>query len=303
MPANKTIAIIGSGSVGASIASALILRNVSSTVLLVDVDPKVAEGQSLDLTDSLFLSSSHVKVGTYAEAGQADIIVITAGAKQKPGETRMQLIEKNYAILQNVITNMSPINPNAKILLVANPVEILAHITQKISGLPHNQVFGSGTFLDSGRLRSALGRKLGVNDTAIHCYVLGEHGDHQFVAWSSATVGGVPLLEYPQLKEVDLRALAHEVKRKAYQIIDLKGATYYGIGACVSSLCESILNHQCHIRPVSCWVEKYQCYVSVPAVIGARGIENVIDIRLNEEETKSMESAVEAMKQTIVHYT
>ncbi|KAK9760836.1 hypothetical protein K7432_014737 [Basidiobolus ranarum] len=121
MPANKTIAIIGCGAVGASIASALILRNVSSTVLMVDINAKVAEGQTLDLTDSLFLSSSNVKVGTYQEAGQADIIVITAGANQKPGETRLQLIEKNCTILQNVITSMSPINPNSKILLVANP--------------------------------------------------------------------------------------------------------------------------------------------------------------------------------------
>ncbi|ORX84917.1 L-lactate dehydrogenase [Basidiobolus meristosporus CBS 931.73] len=302
MPANKTIAIIGSGAVGASIASALILRNVSSTVLMVDIDDKVAEGQTLDLTDSLFLSSSHVKVGTYKEAGQADIIVITAGANQKPGETRLQLIEKNCTILQSVITRMSPINPSSKILLVANPVDILAHITQRISGLPHRQVFGSGTFLDSGRLRSVLARKLGVSDVAIHCYVLGEHGDNQFVAWSSASVGGVPLLEFPQMENIDREALAKEVRRKAYEIIELKGATYYGIGACVSSLCESMLYHRCDVRPVSCWNEKYQCYVSVPAVIGMNGIEDIIDIRLNEEETKNMAKAVDAMRQAVGQY-
>ncbi|KAK9760835.1 hypothetical protein K7432_014736 [Basidiobolus ranarum] len=299
MPTSHTIAIIGCGAVGSSIASALILRNASATILMVDVDNKVAKGETLDLADSLFLSTSHVKVGTYKEAGQADIIVITAGAHQKPGETRLQLIENNHKILQTVVTDMSPINSNSKILLVTNPVDILTHITQKISGLPHKQVFGSGTFLDSGRLHSVLAQKLGVSNMAIHCYVLGEHGDHQFIAWSSASVGGVPLLEFPQMKDVDLEKLAQEVKGKAYEIIELKGATCYGIGACVSSLCESILNDRHHVRPVSCWDEEYQCYISVPAVIGTNGIESIIGIQLNADEKKKMNVAVKAMKDII----
>ncbi|ORX93993.1 lactate dehydrogenase B [Basidiobolus meristosporus CBS 931.73] len=288
MPANKTIAIIGCGAVGASCASSIILRNVSCELLMVDINQKVAEGQALDLSDSQFLSSTKVRVGTYQEAGQADII--------RPGETRLQLIAKNFNILNSVITSMAPIKPTAKIMLVANPVDVLTHIAQKISGLPKNQVFGSGTFLDSGRLRLKLSEILGVSEPAIHCYAMGEHGDHQFVGWSSAMVGGVPLLDYPQMQGVDLDKLQYEVSRKAYEIIDRKGATYYGIGACVASLCDTVLNDRRDIRPISCYNEQYDSYVSMPAIVGANGVEAPIKIQLNEAEQKKMERAVDAMK-------
>ncbi|ORX64068.1 lactate dehydrogenase B [Basidiobolus meristosporus CBS 931.73] len=266
---------------------------------MVDINQKVAEGQALDLADSQFLSSTKVRVGTYQEAGQADIIVITAGANQRPGETRLQLIAKNFNILNSVITSMAPIKPTAKIMLVANPVDVLTHIAQKISGLPKNQVFGSGTFLDSGRLRLELSKILGVSEPAIHCYAMGEHGDHQFVAWSSARVGGVPLLDYPQMKGVDLDALSHGVSRKAYEIIERKGATYYGIGACVASLCDTVLHDRRDIRPISCYNEKYDSYVSMPAVVGSNGVESIIDIQLNETEQKKMDNAVAAMKSVL----
>ncbi|ORY06687.1 lactate dehydrogenase [Basidiobolus meristosporus CBS 931.73] len=300
MPANKTIAIIGCGAVGASCASSIILRNVSCQLLMVDINQKVAEGQALDLSDSQFLSSTKVRVSTYQEAGQADIIVITAGANQRPGETRLQLIAKNFNILSSVINGMAPIKPTAKIMLVANPVDVLTHIAQKISGLPKNQVFGSGTFLDSGRLRLKLSQIIGVSEPAIHCYAMGEHGDNQFVAWSSARVGGVPLVDYPQMQGVDLEQLQYEVSRKAYEIIDRKGATYYGIGACVASLCDSVLHDRRDIRPISCYSEKYNSYVSMPAIIGANGVEAPINIQLNDAEQKKMDNAVAAMKAALV---
>lgn len=183
------VAIIGAGSVGAAVAYAVLLRHVCSEVVLNDVDEKVCKGQVADLEDGSFLTNSRVKYGTLKDCGQCDLIVITAGAKQREGETRVQLIDRNHAILKSVINGMKPLKPSAILLLVSNPVDVLAYFAQKLSGLPPNQVFGSGTFLDTARLRRAIAHKVGVADTAVHAYVLGEHGDSQFCAWSSAHIG------------------------------------------------------------------------------------------------------------------
>ncbi|CAG8570313.1 15551_t:CDS:2, partial [Acaulospora colombiana] len=210
------------GSVGASIAFALLIQKICSTILMVDIVQEAVEGQVLDLSDANFISSTQVRAGTFQEAGQCDIVIVTAGAKQKPGETRVELIERNYKILDNVINSMKPLNPDVILLLVANPVDVLTHIAQKLSGLPKNQVFGSGTFLDSARLRLRLAQKLGVSESAIHSYVLGEHGDSQIIAWSSAHVGGKPLLDFPEIANLDKELVAKEIAGKAYEIIKLK---------------------------------------------------------------------------------
>jgi L-lactate dehydrogenase len=167
------IAIIGAGSVGASIAYAVILRHVCSEVVLVDVDEQVCRAQVLDLEDGQFLTNCQVRYGTPKDAGQCDFIVITAGAKQRDGETRVQLIDRNFNILNAVIGGMKPLKPSAVLLVVSNPCDILTYFAQKLSGLPVNQVFGSGTFLDTARLRGAIAKKIDVTDTAVHAYVLG----------------------------------------------------------------------------------------------------------------------------------
>ncbi|KAI9597968.1 lactate dehydrogenase/glycoside hydrolase [Syncephalis fuscata] len=280
MPSKPKIAIVGAGAVGACCAYACMLRRLPAEVIMVDV---------LDLSDANFLTPVPVSAATNKEAGQCDIIIITAGAKQQPDEPRSALVERNYKILKSIIEEMQPIRKDAIMMLVSNPVDVLASIAQKLSGLPRSQVLGSGTFLDSMRF-------LNVNENAIHCYVMGEHGDLQFVNWSSASIGCIPLLEHPAMKDVDLADIEKKVMRKAYEIIERKGATSFGIGACVASLCGSILNDRHDVRPVSCWSEEHQCYISRPAILGIHGISYVIDLKLNEDEKKRMNTAIKTIK-------
>ncbi|KAJ1920194.1 hypothetical protein IWQ60_007051 [Tieghemiomyces parasiticus] len=302
-PTPAKIAIIGSGAVGSTIAFSLIMNRLPAEIILSDIDTRRAGGEALDLSDATFVSSSSVRVAkNQQEVGQCDIIVITAGAKQKPGESRANLIDRNYHIMQSVIKGMQPINPNAKIIIVANPVEILCHIAQKLSGLPRNQVFGSGTFLDSARLRLSVAEMLNVHESSVHCYVVGEHGDNQLVAWSAGRVGGAPLLSFDQFKNADLAHIAHEVARKAYEIIDRKGATYYGIGACVASLAESVLYHSRRVFPISCYNPESECYVSVPAVLGNDGVQHAVQLPLDDKEKAAFDEAVKSIKSITEKY-
>ncbi|KAJ3334899.1 hypothetical protein HDU93_007073 [Gonapodya sp. JEL0774] len=200
MPVKRSrVAIVGAGSVGAAIAYACMLRGVPAEILLVDIVEDAVKGQVLDLSDAQFVQNVKVKQGSFPEAGQSDIIIITAGAKQKPGESRIE-------------------------------VDILTSLAQSLSGLPSSQVFGSGTFLDSERLRVYIAEKLKVSETSVHAFALGEHGDSQFIAWSAASVGGAPVLNFPEFKDADLAAIQKSISHKAYDIIALKGATYFGIG-------------------------------------------------------------------------
>jgi L-lactate dehydrogenase len=296
------VAVIGAGSVGATISYALLLQKISSEIILVDIVEEIVQGQVADLSDANFISSTQVRSGTFQEAGQCDIIVITAGAKQKPSETRVELIERNYKILENVIKSMQPIKPSAILLLVANPVDILTYIAQKLSGLPKKQVIGSGTFLDSARLRLKISSLIGVAENAVHAYVLGEHGDSQFIAWSSAHVGGKPLLEFSDLKNIDKDEIAKEISGKAYNIIKLKGATYFGIAGCVSSLVQCIILNQKHVRPLSTYIEKYGCVLSMPVVLGSNGIEKMIEVYLNSDEKAQLERSAAALKKICDKY-
>ena len=296
---NHKLAIIGAGSVGASIAYAAIMKSVAHDILLVDINQERCEGEVLDLSDAAFLSDSRIKAGTFKEAGQCDIIVITAGAKQRPGETRMELIDRNYKILDSCLNEMKPFKPSAILLLVANPVDVLTFLAQKISGLPPKQVLGSGTYLDSARLRNSLSQVLGIAETAIHAHILGEHGDSQFPAWSVAHVATRPLLSFPQVKDLDLVKIAESVKNKAYTIIDRKGSTYYGIGGCTASLCESIFHNTHQVRPVSHYLEEYGVCMSLPAVIGIDGVLQTIVPPLNDDEKGNLEKSAASIRSMI----
>ncbi|KAG0356304.1 hypothetical protein BGZ54_000772, partial [Gamsiella multidivaricata] len=234
--AGSKMAIIGAGSVGSTIAFACLMRSVVSELLINDFDKKVCEGQALDLQDAAFVSSTNIHVATPKECGQADIIVITAGARQRPGETRDELVHRNEEILTSVLNGLKPIKSSAILILVANPVNILTCMAQKLSGLPSHQVIGTGTFLDSIRYRVAIKNFLKVSETSVHAYIVGDHGDKQVAVWSSATVGGKPLLSFEEIQKLDTEKEAEKVARKAYSIIDLKGATHFGIGAVVSEL-------------------------------------------------------------------
>ncbi|KAI9004401.1 lactate dehydrogenase A [Hyaloraphidium curvatum] len=294
-----SVAVIGAGSVGATAACAYacVLGGVGAEVIMVDVMPEVAKGQVLDLSDASFVKGVDVKFGTLQDAGQASIIVVTAGARQKEGETRIDLIGRNKAILKSVFEGMQPINPNAIVILVANPVDILTSIAQNLSGLPRNQVFGSGTFLDTERLRVALSDALDVSESSVHAFVLGEHGDSQIVAWSSGTIGGTPLLEIPEVQKMDRDAVAKAVANKAYDIIKAKG------GACVAQLCQAIIQNHKSVKPLSVYVEKYGTCISVPCVLGAKGIERILEVPLSKEEEAGLLKSVATLKEVLSKFS
>ncbi|KAI8369565.1 lactate dehydrogenase B [Radiomyces spectabilis] len=300
--AHSKVAVIGTGSVGSSIAYALMLKNIANEVLLVDAIPERARGQEMDLSDSNVLSSTRVRYATIQEAGQADVIIITAGAKQREGESRTELIDRNYDILENVIGAMRPIKRDAVMLIVANPVDVLTFFAQKLSGLPRRQVFGSGTFLDSSRLKVYLSERLKVNFKAIHAAVLGEHGDSQFIAWESANVAGKPLLSFPEMKDIDKEKIRRKIAGKAMDIIKLKGSTYYGIAACTVSLCESIIRNKHDVRPLSVYVEKLGVTMSMPAKLGWHGIEEVYDVPLSESEQEQLWASAKSLRTVCEKY-
>ncbi|TPX33098.1 L-lactate dehydrogenase [Synchytrium microbalum] len=291
------------GSVGSTCAYACILRRVAPLLLLVDIDAARCEAEVLDLQDSAFVSESKIKVGTFKEAGQCDIVIITAGAKQRPGETRVELIDRNHAILRSVFQEMSPMNPHTIVIIVANPCDVLTYVAQKISQLPPSQILGSGTMLDSSRLRSSLSNILKVSETAIHAYVMGEHGDSQFVGWSTATVGNTPLLSFPEMQTVDRVKLAADVKNKAYKIIEAKGSTYYGIGGVAASIAESCLFDTRQVRPVSHLLPGLDVCLSAPAVLGRRGLIRTLLPPLSADEGALLESSAKAMRAVIDKYT
>jgi L-lactate dehydrogenase len=291
------IAIIGAGAVGTSIAYALILKNIATEIILVDIDIKRCSGEILDLTDTIpFSSCSEIRQGTMAESGQADIIIVVAGARQEPGQSRRDLIHTNRAVLSSIINGMRPINPQAILIVVTNPVDTLALHAQQVSGLPAHQVFGSGTFLDTQRMHTLLAKKLHVDPNAIHAYVIGEHGDSQFVPWSSAQIGGISLRDFPGITQADLDTIEQQTKQKAYDIIACKGSTFFGISACVATMCQSIIFDEHMVLPLSCYHEKEDIYFSVPAVLGRAGIEQILPIELEPNEQKKLAYSIQQIK-------
>ncbi|KAJ1825757.1 hypothetical protein LPJ63_003049 [Coemansia sp. RSA 2711] len=302
IPKQRVSVIGGGGAVGSATAFALIAKGVAAEVLIVDVVDKNAMGQALDISDASFMMPGTCRKGTFKEAGQSDVIIVTAGSAQQPGEPRSNLIDRNHKIIKSIMDSLQPIKSTAKILMVSNPVDILTDIAQKTSGLPRRQVIGSGTYLDSGRLRNELSEITKVSPTSIHAYMLGEHGDNQFTAWSSARIGGRPLLEHPAMQDVDLDKIYEKIQRKAYVIIDAKGSTYYGIGICAATLAEALLNNTSQVFPVVNYVEEFDCYLSWPAAIGSDGVEQSFDANLNDEETKKLQKAIKAIKDVCSNY-
>ncbi|CAA9961262.1 L-lactate dehydrogenase [Pyrenophora teres f. maculata] len=297
------IAILGAGDVGATIAYSLIMNPAAGDILMVDPKVEVRDAQVQDLSDATFHgnTSTRVRAGTHKEAGQCDIVVITAGAKQKKGESRTDLIGRNKAILESAISDMKPFRPDTVLLIVANPVDVLTFFAQKFSGLPKHKVIGSGTFLDSARLRGILASKAEVAASSIEAYVLGEHGESQFVAWSLASIGGVALEKAmpSDIKAIDKEAIEEETRNKATSIIQNKGATNYGIGGVVASICKSVLFDEKIIRPVSCWQEGLGVCLSVPVVLGRKGVVRAMEMELSEGEKGKLEKSAKALREVI----
>lgn len=292
--------IVGTGNVGSSIAFALLnQRTPVREVILTDIDKADAEGEAMDLSDALAVAPSFIKIrtGEYTDASDCDIVVITAGANQKPEETRTNLVQKNAHILQTIVDPIMEAGFDGIFLVVSNPVDTLSFLTWSYSRLPEERVIGSGTVLDSARLRYRLAEKLSVHPKSIHAYQVGEHGDSELTLWSTATMGGEKIENL--LPAAEREQISKNVRDKAYEIIQKKGATHYGIGACVVQIINCILNDERRILPVSCFDDNTGVFNGFPAVIGRQGVVRRLELKLSETEAIKFQKSANAIKATI----
>ena len=297
---NNKIMIVGTGNVGASIAFALMnQRTAVNEIVLTDIIAKDAEGEAMDLRDALAVAPSYVKIsnGTYKDAKDCDVVVITAGAPQKPGETRMNLLKRNLNVLKGMVEQIMDSGFNGIFLVVTNPLDVLTYYTMKFSGLPAEKVIGSGTVLDSARLRQRIASFLNVNSKSVHAYQVGEHGDTELTLWSAADVGGQKVAEL--LPKDTLAGISDFVKNEAYDIIEKKGATYYGIAACVASILNCILNDEMRVLPVSTYDSYSDTYYGFPSVVGRAGIIRRLELPLSEEEGVELQKSINALQKAI----
>ncbi|MBP5605304.1 MAG: L-lactate dehydrogenase, partial [Ruminiclostridium sp.] len=294
--------IIGMGNVGASIAFALMQKDLYSELVLIDVNRGKAEGEAMDLSDGMpYVASMDIHAGDYSEVGDASLIVITAGAAQKPGESRLDLITKNIGIMRSVIDNIKATPFEGILLIVANPVDILTHAAQKLSGYPEERVIGSGTVLDTARLKDELSRHLSVDARNVHTMIIGEHGDSEVPLWSITNIAGVGLTEFCEIRgfktghRESMNRLDENVRDSAYRIIEKKGSTYYGIAMAVARIASCIVKNEHSVLPVSVALHgEYgisDVHLSIPAILGVNGIEKVLTIRLNDEELEKLRSS------------
>lgn len=294
------IMIVGTGNVGASIAFALLnQRTPVREVILTDIDKADAEGEAMDLSDALAVAPGFIKIrtGEYGDAAECDIVVITAGANQKPDETRTDLVQKNARILKSIVDPIVESGFDGIFLVVSNPVDTLSFLTWSYSRLPEERVIGSGTVLDSARLRYRLSEKLGVHPKSIHAYQVGEHGDSELTLWSTATVGGEKIENL--LPAAERENISNAVRDKAYKIIQRKGATHYGIGACVVQIINCILNDERRVLPVSSLDDNTGVFNGFPAVIGRQGVIRRLELKLTEQEAIKFQESANAIKATI----
>ncbi len=290
-----SVAIIGVGTVGSSIANALLLKNIVAELVLLDKDEARCAGQVKDLSDTLGFSYAHKVIqGTYEKVKQADIVIIAAGRPQRQGESRLHLIESNKVILDSILKNLKGLKESAIVIVVSNPLDVLTYCTLKELGLPRRQVFGTGTYLDSQRLSSLLSQRLQVGQDSVASLVLGEHGDSQVIVWSATKVGGLSIDHF--ITEEDKIVIEKEIRESAYDIIQKKGSTSYGIAACVASLCQIIFYNTYDIVPVSWYHSGFGACMSMPVVLSENGIERVVPLALTEDELALLKKSAEVLK-------
>lgn len=301
------IAIVGTGNVGATFAYALLLSGLAGEIVLIDHNREKAEGEAMDLNHAVPLShSTRIWAGDYADCKGAAVTVITAGTSQKPGETRLDLVHRNFEIMKSIVPQVVSHNPHGMLLIASNPVDILTYAAWKISGLPSNRVIGSGTILDTARFRFLLSRHAGVDARSVHAYIIGEHGDSEVPVWSLANIAGMNLQEYcrmncqnyePQIFE----KIFENTKNAAYTIIQRKGATYYAIASGLVRIVEALLRGQDTVLSVSTLIEDYyginDVYFSLPCVIGDDGIKQVMHLELDEKEQNGIQNSAQVLKE------
>lgn len=300
--------IIGCGFVGATIAFALTQKSLFSELVLIDSNHAKAEGEAMDLSHGLpFAHPMKVYAGDYKDIADCYLIIITAGTAQRPNETRLDMVHKNVEIFKSIIPNITKYNNSAILLVVSNPVDILTYCTIKLSGFPAGRVLGSGTVLDTARLKYHLGQQLCVDSRSIHAFIIGEHGDSELAVWSSANVSGIDLEDFHGLcsscREVSFNQTYENVRDSAYEVIERKGATYYGIAMAVTKIVLAIIRDEHSVLPVSGYVDGHyglsDLCIGVPSIVGSNGIEKVLDIPLNEEENERLINSVKTLKKVI----
>lgn len=296
---NKVV-IIGCGNFGMSYAYALLNQKTRVNELaLIDLDEKRIEGEVMDLNHCLPFAPTPmtIKKGSYEDCSDATIVMIAAGANQNPGETRMDLINKNSKIFKEIVTKVMENGFNGIFLIATNPLDVMTYVTWKYSGLPHHKIIGSGTILDTARLRYMISEKLNISTRNIHAYVIGEHGDSEFVPWSSAQVGTQDIKDF--ISEEELNQISEKVRNAAYEIINRKGATYYGIGMCLVRITNAILSDENSIITVSSYDKTNDIFVGGATIINKNGCKERMYIKLNEEETKKLEKSISIIKDAI----
>lgn len=296
---NKVV-LVGCGNVGMAYAYALVNQKVYvDELVLIDIDKNKCEGEAMDLNHCMAYSPSKIKVrvGDYDDCRDAKIVVIAAGANQAPGESRMDLIDKNSKIFFSIINPIMASGFDGIIVVATNPLDVMTYQALKYSRLPANKVIGSGTTLDTSRLRYILSEKTGVNPKNIEAYVIGEHGDSEFIPWSNVNIAYKKVSDIFRRDELD--KIEEEVRTSAYTIIDKKGATAYGIGMCLVRITSAILEDKNIVLPVSSWDEENKVCISTPAIVGKDGVKEKIFIPLNEEETIKIINSIKVIKRAI----
>ena len=302
-------AIIGCGFVGTSIAFSLVQKGIFSELVLIDANEKKAEGEAMDLSHGLpFTKHMEIKAGGYEDIADCAMIIITAGANQKPGETRLDLVHKNVEIYKSIIPKIVEKNQEATLLIVSNPVDIMTYVALKLSGYPSHKVIGSGTVLDTARLKYLLSRHLDVDSRSIHAFIIGEHGDSELAVWSAANVSGIPLNHFCELRGYfdhmeSMDRIYQSVRDSAYEIIEKKGATYYGVAMAVCRIAESVIRNEHSIMPISVYLDGlyglHDICLSIPTVVGQEGAEKVLDIPLDLMEMGKLVYSAEELKKII----
>ncbi|ADO77186.1 L-lactate dehydrogenase [Halanaerobium praevalens] len=303
------IAVIGAGGVGATTAYALMVQGIGSEIVLIDVNKEKAEGEAMDLRHGAsFVNPVDIYAGDYKDLDDAKLIIITAGAAQKPGETRLDLIKKNTGIFKNIISSITKYNQDGILLVVTNPVDILTYLTYKLSGFPVNRVLGSGTVLDSSRFRSLLSKNCGVAASNVHGYIIGEHGDSEVPVWSLTNIAGTQIKNYCPIcdkvcKEEELEQISSKVKNAGYEIIRKKGATFYAISLAVARIARAILRDENAVLTVSSLMEGYygieDMSLSLPTLINSNGIAKVLELPISKKEKADFRASAKHLKDNI----
>lgn len=303
------VAIVGAGNVGSTFAYSLLMSGLASEIVLIDANQAKAEGEAMDITHAVpLLQPARVWAGGYEDTVGAAVTVITAGSNQKPGETRLNLVQRNAAIFENIVGSIVKYNPEGIILVATNPVDVLTYAAWKFSGLPAGRVIGSGTILDTARFRYLLSQAFEVDARSVHAYIIGEHGDSEVPVWSLAQIAGMKLERYCELNHMGCREemldeIFAQTRDAAYHIIERKGATYYAIAAGLVRIVEAILRDQSTVLSVSSLIEDYygisDVYLSLPSILDRGGVERFIRLDLNEKEADGLRKSAGVLKEII----